>query len=355
MADRPSPFSRGPAPPLEPASRLPAAVLSVPPPLTPAGARPEAGAIHRLTFQGSGGSLFGIHTVNLFLTLVTLGVYSFWGRVRVRRYLLAQSSFDRDRFAYHGSGKELLPGSLKALVVFVVPLALLGLARDRLNLGLLGKALLSALGYGLIVLFVAVVRVGARRYRLSRTSWRGIRFSFRGRVADYLRLYVGGSILTTLTLGLYYPIFATRQHAFMVSHSWVGTQRFGFDGRGRDLLAPFVVAILLTLPTAGLCWYWFVARQHRYFWSRTSVATARFHSTVTGGRRLALGAGDIALLLLTLGLGWSWIVVRDVRFAFRNLTLEGPLDLTTIQQDARPASALGEGLAGFFDTGFDFG
>lgn len=355
MADRPSPFSRGPARPLDPPSTRPVLAPPFRPPSAPSGVTPDTGAIRRLSFHGSGGSLFGIHTVNLFLTLVTLGVYSFWGKVRVRRYLLAQSSLDGDRFAYHGSGKELLLGFLKALLVFVVPLGLLGLARDRLGLGLALKTLLSVMAYGLVVLFVAVVRVGARRYRLSRTSWRGIRFSFRGRVADYLKLYVVGSILTVLTLGFYYPVFATKQQAFMVSHSYVGSQRFAFDGRGRDLLAPFVVAVLLTLPTLGLCWYWFIAQQHRYFWNHTSVATARFHSVVTGARRLGLGLGDIALLLLTLGLGWSWIVVRDVRFAFRYLTLEGPLDPATIEQDARPASAIGEGLAGFFDTGFDFG
>ena len=77
----------------------------------------EGPNVHRLSFHGSGGSLFGIQIVNLFLTLVTLGIYSFWGRVKVRKYMMSQSDFEGDRFAYHGTGKELLIGWLKAIVI----------------------------------------------------------------------------------------------------------------------------------------------------------------------------------------------------------------------------------------------
>ena len=36
--------------------------------------------------------------------------------------------------------------------------------------------------------FVAVAKVGARRYRLTRTSWRGIRFAFHGSVPALVRI-----------------------------------------------------------------------------------------------------------------------------------------------------------------------
>jgi len=106
-----------------------------------------------------------------------------------------------------------------------------------------------------VMLFVPVAMVGARRYRLSRTSWRGIRFSFHGRTWDFIKLFVGGSLLTPLTLGLYYPVFQTKQQAFMVSHARFGQRSFRFDGRGRDLLRSYLLAVLLTLPTLGLCWF----------------------------------------------------------------------------------------------------
>lgn len=318
--------------------------------------RTAVGQIRRLSFHGAGGSLFGIHIVNVLLTLLTLGIYYFWGKVRVRGYLLSQTEFEGDRFAYHGTGKELLVGWLKAMLVFGLPIIILRVFPDLLDAGFATRVVATVLVFGIIIVFIPVAMVGARRYRLSRTSWRGIQFSFRGRTWDFIKLYVGHMLLTLITLGLYYPSFLTVRQAFMVSRSHFGNEKFNFDGRGRDLLAPFVMAILLSLPTLGLCWFWFVARKRRYFWDHTSVRTARFHSTVTGGRLLLLHAGNLLLLIVTLGLAWSWIRVRNTRFTFTYLSLEGPLDVSGIQQDAQVvAPATGEGLASFLDMDFDLG
>jgi uncharacterized membrane protein YjgN (DUF898 family) len=312
---------------------------------------------HGFFFYGTGGALFGIQIVNILLTILTLGIYYFWGKVRVRSYLLSQTEFAGDRFAYHGTGKELLMGFLKAVLLFWVPILGLLVGTEILEASPVVKAAAKGLAYILLFVFIPVAMVGARRYRLSRTSWRGIRFSFRGRVIDFIKLFIGGSLLTGITLGLYYPFFDTRRYAFMASHSYFGSQRFHFDGRGRDLFGSYLLALLLTLPTLGLYWFWFQAKKHRYFWEQTSLGQARFRSTVTGGRLLLLGLGNLLLLILTLGLGWPWVLVRNVRFAFQYLTLQGSLDPAAIKQQAQVASATGEGLASFLDldTGFDFG
>jgi uncharacterized membrane protein YjgN (DUF898 family) len=115
------------------------------------------------------------------------------------------------------------------------------------------------------------------------------------------------------------------------------------------------VVILLFFPTLGVIWFWYQAKKQRYFWEHTSLATAHFHSTVTGTRLFLLTVGNLVLLVATLGLGFPWIMVRNVRFTFRYLTLEGPLDLSGIQQEAQAATATGEALAGFLDAGLDLG
>lgn len=346
---QPTPASPPPSLSQAPPQATPRAIPRVP----SAGA--EASRSHRLSFHGAGGSLFGIHIVNIFLTIITLGVYSFWGRVRVRNYLLSETEFEGDRFAYHGTGRELLNGYLKAMLVFGVPFTFLNFAPDLLGLGVVAKVAAGVLAYGIVLVFVPIAMVGARRYRLSRTSWRGIRFSFRGRMADFIKLFVGGSLLTAITLGLYYPFFDTRRHAFMLSRSYFGNQRFDFDGRGRDLFGSYLLALLLFLPTLGLCWFWFLAKKQRYFWDHTTFGGARFHSTVTGWRLLLLKLGNLLLLVGTFGLGWPWVLVRNARFAFAYLTLQGSLDLVGIQQEAQVATATGEGLAGFLDVDFALG
>jgi uncharacterized membrane protein YjgN (DUF898 family) len=350
-------FFRKPAPPVAPPPPtfrppLPPSGLGIPDAVPP----PLPAARRRLSFHGTGGTLFGIHVVNVFFTVITLGVYYFWGKTRIRRYIFGASAFEGDRFAYHGTAQELLLGFAKAFVVFFVPMILLHLVQKvpDIDPAINGAAALSI--SLLFLMFLPVAMVGARRYRLSRTSWRGIRFSFRGPAAQFIKIFLIGTFLNGLTLGLYYPFFVTRRQAFMISHSYFGNEPFGFDGRGRELFAPYLLAALLTLPTLGLSWVWFLARKRRFFWEHTTFgAAARFDSTVTGGALLGLWVVNAILLVCTLGLAWPWVRVRNINFAFRYLALDGPLDLERIRQQAQQASATGEGLAGFLDTGFDLG
>ena len=316
----------------------------------------DSGQVRQLSFHGTGETLFGINIINILLKIITFGIYSFWGRMRVRRYLLSQTQFEGDRFAYHGTGKELLIGFLKAVLVFGVPIGLLN-AVEAFEIADIIKIAAEIIAFCIVMVLIPFATVAARRYRMSRTSWRGIRFTFRGRIWDFIKLFLGGSLLTTITLGLYYPVFATKKYAFMASHSFFGNEQFQFDGRGRDLLGSFLLALVLTIPTLGFCWFWFAAKKHRYFWDHTSFATARFHSTVTGGRLLLLKLGNLLLLIVTFGIGWAWVTVRNIRFTFRYLKLEQQLDVAAIEQQAQLAPATGEGLATIFDldAGFDLG
>jgi uncharacterized membrane protein YjgN (DUF898 family) len=342
-------FFRRPAAP-GPPSRPPAAAASA-----PGHAPPGPPASRQARFHGSGGTLFGLWVVNTLLTLLTLGVYYFWGKTRVRRYLFGQTDFEGDRFAYHGTGPELLLGFLRAFVVFILPITALQLVPDQPAVAPELKGLATFVASALLLVFIPVAWVGARRYRLSRTSWRGIRFSFRGRAGRFIGVFLKGTLLTGVTFGLYYPWFATERQAFMVSHTYFGNERFDFDARARELFWAYVLALVLTLPTLGLAWVWFIARRRRFFWNHTAFGGARFRSTVTGGALAGLWLVNGLLLLATLGLAWPWVRVRNVEFAFRCLALEGPLEVERIRQQALQATATGEGLASFLDTGFDLG
>jgi uncharacterized membrane protein YjgN (DUF898 family) len=343
------------AQPARPASTVSAASATA---VMTAPASPTSGAAdsvgpRRLTFHGSGGTLFGIYVVNILMTLATFGVYRFWGRVKVRRFLLSQTSFEGDRFAYHGTGKELLLGFIKALLFVGLPISALSLAArlsgDR-TIHIVTQIFTSLL----VFLFIPVAMVGARRYRLSRTSWRGIRFSFRGQVWPFVRLFMFASILSTLTLTLYYPFFQTRQQGFLISNSYFGRRPFRFDGRGRELFGAYVVALLLLVPTLGIYFFWFNAKKTRFFWEHTYFETARFRSTMTGGRLMGQTLTNWGLLIVTLGLAWPWVLVRRARFEFANLSVEGPLDLTGIVQEPQLATATGDALSSLLgaDVGF---
>src|SRR5688572_26931100 len=150
-------------------------------------------------YHGTGGALFGLAFVNGLLTIVTLGIYSFWAKNKVREFHYSHTELDGDRFAYHGTGGELFSGALKAGAVMVVLSLALGIATAVTG----GQAApasvqlaIMASFYLLIFLLLPLAINGARRYRLSRSSWRGIRFSFHGRWQAFLGLIVRGTLLS---------------------------------------------------------------------------------------------------------------------------------------------------------------
>ncbi len=61
------------------------------------------------------------------LTLITLGLYRFWARTRVWRYMWSATSPGGDPFEYTGTGLEKLLGFLVAMVILAVVLGIMQL------------------------------------------------------------------------------------------------------------------------------------------------------------------------------------------------------------------------------------
>ncbi|MBM3266927.1 MAG: DUF898 domain-containing protein [Candidatus Sericytochromatia bacterium] len=301
----------------------------------------------RFAFHGRGGAVFGIYAVTILLSILTLGIYYPWGKVRLKRYFYSQTEFEGDRFSYHGTGRELLVGWLKVLLALGVLyggiMAAAFALPDDDPLQILVSILLGLAGWAL----VPVALVGSQRYRLSRSSWRGIRFSFRGTIREFFPIFARGSLLTALTLGLYTPFFQNDLRRYQVGHSFFGTTALSYDGEGRKLFPKFLAAIVLTPLTLGLYWFWYQAARDRFFWSHTCVAGARLRYDVKGGDLLLIALGSALALGFTLGLAYPWVRAAAMRFKLEHLVVAGDLDLDAVVQDARDASSAGEGLADF--------
>lgn len=310
-----------------------------------------------LHYHGTGGALLGLMIVNVLLTILTLGIYSFWAKTRIREFHYSQTELDGDRFAYHGTGGELWSGSMKASMVMfglaflITVLALLagGESADPRSL-----AAIYVLFYAVILMLIPIAVTGARRYRMSRSSWRGIRFSFHGRWGEYLGLVVKGALLSIFTLGFYRPYFQNQRRAFLVDNARFGSERFRYDGDGGALFRQYLFALLLTIPTLGLSWVWYAAFRHRYFWEHTSMRGARFRSMVGGGDLLALHVTNVLLAVFTLGIATPWVMTRSHAFWCENLALRGTVEWETIRQNAQKAGSTAEGLADAFDVDLGF-
>lgn len=249
----------------------------------PAPELPSPGAaVHsRLEYDGARGDLAKITVTNAILTLATLGIYRFWGKTRLRRYLWGRVSFLGDQAEYTGTGKELLLG-------FLIALAALAL--------LIGSAfgIQTASGddhpvywiaesvYLLILLFLAyVAEYRARRYRLSRTEWRGIRFAQDGSSLRYALLALGWGIVVVLSLGTAYAVYRTRLQHYRTTHTSFGNRRFGLEARAAKLLKPWLLAWIFFVPTLGLTYVWYRVKEFRYFTENSRCGAFSFKSALT--------------------------------------------------------------------------
>ena len=183
----------------------------------------------KLDFTGGRSGFLDLVTRGAGLELVTLGFYRFWLVTDIRRHLWSNTVIDGDAAEYTGRPRELLIGFLIALAI-LVPIYLVYF--------LIGVEAEHRQGLASIPLFAAFYVFGqfaiyrARRYRLTRTVWRGVRFWMDGSGWVYA---VGASVwllLAIVTLGVALPWRVAALERYKMEHSWYGDLQGSFEGRG---------------------------------------------------------------------------------------------------------------------------
>ena len=157
------------------------------------------GKRHPLEFTATAGEYFRIWIVNLALTIVTLGIYSAWAKVRKRRYFYGHTRIDGESFEYRANPVAILKGRLIAVALFAVFYAISHYAP------------LYIWAIYLVLLFVGpwlVVRSLA--FNAYNTAYRNVRFTFSGTYRTCLGLVLGYALLTLVTLGLGFPFLRRR-------------------------------------------------------------------------------------------------------------------------------------------------
>jgi uncharacterized membrane protein YjgN (DUF898 family) len=149
----------------------------------------------QFTFTGTAREYFGIWIVNVLLTIVTLGVYSAWAKVRRQRYFYGNTWLAGASFDYHARPVRILVGRLIVLSVLVA-----------YNLALQFQPILGGL-IAVALIFVApwfVMR--GLRFSARVTSYRNVRFDFTGRYGGGFLAYVLGAALIYGSGGILAPL-----------------------------------------------------------------------------------------------------------------------------------------------------
>jgi uncharacterized membrane protein YjgN (DUF898 family) len=225
-------------PPSPPAPHLPAPPLPAPP--------LPADVAQPVTFTGVRGDFRWLVIRGAMLELVTLGFYRFWLATDMRRHLWSHTAVGGDAPEYTGTAKELLIGFLFALAILAPIYLAYFLA------GLQAEIYQAFASLPLILffyLFYQFARDRARRYRLTRTVWRGVRFWMKG--SGWLYALQAGlwMLLIIVTLGLAVPWSQAALERYKMRNSLYGDLPGGFDGDGWTF---FKMVWWLWLSTVGL-------------------------------------------------------------------------------------------------------
>jgi len=211
---------------------------------------PGAPTVH---FTGNSRAYWRLLIRGSMLLAVTLGIYRFWLATDMRRFLWANTEIEGQSLEYTGTPTELLVGFLIAIVL-LVPLNL-AVAIAAMGAGELGT-LVSMLALPLLFFLGQFAIYRARRYRLTRTIYSGVRCHQDGSALRYAVCAVFWWSLVVLTLGLAYPFAQSRLERFKLRHTYYGDLKGRFEGSGfRLFLRGFPMWLLVIGPLAGSAAY----------------------------------------------------------------------------------------------------
>lgn len=183
------------------------------------------------------------------LLIVTLGLYRFWVANDIRTYLWSHTEIAGDELEYTGDPFELLVGFLVLVVIFCPLFAAASIA--ALTSGQLIVALL--LNNAAIVCLVPITVLAlyqARRYRMSHTLFRGLRFRQAGSAWIYALRTAAWFVINVLTLGLTYPSARKSLERYKMRHAFYGDLQGDFQGQARRLFKTGLLLWLVVLVPA---------------------------------------------------------------------------------------------------------
>lgn len=166
-------------------------------------------------FSGVGGEYFKIWIVNILLTIVTLGIYSAWAKVRNKQYFYGNTALDGTSFEYTASPIKILIGRLIAFGFYIAFIAATHFSP------------IAALILGLIFfLLIPFIVVSSLRFNARHSAYRNVSFRFHGGYLQAIIVFVGWPILAMLTLTLLLPFAWKKQMEYLVANHAYGTERF---------------------------------------------------------------------------------------------------------------------------------
>ena len=367
-------------------------------PDSPVFSAPPTSAASRITWVEPSAGFIGLSLLNGLLRILTLGVYHFWGKTEVRQRIWSAVRIDGEPLEYRGTGGELFRGFLIVFGLVLVPIGVITFVVPLLiGVSGAGRGGYEFALWGLFFLLSGLGIHRARRYRLSRTCWRGVRGGLSGRSAPFAWTYLWTTALIPLTLGWILPWRAVRLQRTLFNETYFGDKPFVFTARagplykrfwlvwlagaiiflltlslvgavvmrvlplagmslpspaqlGRAEVALVIVIILVGLFVFAMIRAWYSSGMFNYFASQTRYQNAGFTLRATVPSLVWLVATNFLIRVLSLGFLWPVAEARATRYLVDRLSLDGAVPWPEVGQNTDALLQRGEGLAEAFNV-----
>ncbi len=201
----------------------------------------EAAKLERASFTGSASEYFGVWIVNILLTIITLGIYSAWAKVRTKRYFYGNTTILGRVFEYHATGMQIFLGRL-IVIGFIIVINVLNFVNPLFS------------GLTTIVVLVALPWLIKRglRFNARVTSYRNVRFDFVGSAWGAFLAVMLGSMVAFISFGILAPLASRWLWRYIFNNFRYGDRPFSTDARLKSLYGIWWVPALMVLLGAAL-------------------------------------------------------------------------------------------------------
>jgi len=334
----------------------------------------ESPARHALRFEGSADEYLKIWIVNLVLSIVTLGVFSAWAKVRSKRYFYGNTFIGTHAFDYHAQPLRILVGRAIAAALLLAYVPAVFFAKSFV--GLL---------YLIFAIAIPWLALSSLRFSARNTSYRNVRFDFAGDYGGAFVAYILMQGLAAITLFIALPFAHRARDYYNINNHRFGSLPFAAEIPIGGLYAAYLGGLaifvcftisgaLLGAGLAGLTLKPMVSTITAVevpayvlgFLAAATFASARtfnialnhtrlgqtvwFESNLSGARMAWIAVSNLLATICTLGVLYPWGRVRRARYMASCITIIGPVEDEVVQgMPVAMGSAVGEEVASFFD------
>ena len=188
----------------------------------------------QINFRGTAGEYFGIWIVNVILSIITIGIYSAWAKVKRETYFKNNTKIGETGFGYHATGMQIFKGRLIAFAVLVL-----------INIAATFYPVIGGAIFVILIFLIPLIINNSMRFSARVTSFRNIRFNWHGTYGKSLWFFVIAPIVSILSLGILMPLISKAYYTYFArSHSY-GTSSFSCDPKVKDYYVAYGVGVVL--------------------------------------------------------------------------------------------------------------